>query len=379
MHKSLCTLLLVLISLPVFSQTQNLVADSSFEKLHNCVPSSEIGNAVYWIMPTLGTSDVFSSCANKKKKQQQYNVGVPNTFAGYQYPHSGGNYAGFYLFTTDERKYVEYAATKLVKPLEQGKKYCISYYINLADKSGYNVDAIGVLFYNKGLLNVGLDRSNISYVRAAPGVVTNISAFTDTVEWQLCGGSYIAHGGETDLLIGSFENVKATKLKNGKTHYAYYYIDDVSVYETEDSVACRCNPKEVVMKVDTVVTIDAAVADVIVEPVVTAKPYIIPHLNFDTDSWDIKPEAFATLDSLVAYIQTLKGYKVEVSGHTDDVGGDLRNLHLSENRAKAVAEYLIKKGVSKTIITHKGYGETMPISTTNKDENRRVEIKLIKQ
>lgn len=82
---------------------------------------------------------------------------------------------------------------------------------------------------------------------------------------------------------------------------------------------------------------------------------------------------------MVIYIQTLKGYKVEVSGHTDDVGGDLHNLHLSENRAKSVAEYLIKNGVNKNIITHKGYGESIPISTTNKDENRRVEIKLIKQ
>jgi outer membrane protein OmpA-like peptidoglycan-associated protein len=70
--------------------------------------------------------------------------------------------------------------------------------------------------------------------------------------------------------------------------------------------------------------------------------------------------------------------KVEVQGHTDNVGGDAYNQTLSEARARAVMDWLVKHGVAAGRLTAKGYGKTRPVADNGSDEgrakNRRVEI-----
>jgi outer membrane protein OmpA-like peptidoglycan-associated protein len=76
-----------------------------------------------------------------------------------------------------------------------------------------------------------------------------------------------------------------------------------------------------------------------------------------------------------------KAVKIEISGHTDNVGTDQANQVLSENRAKAVYQYLIANGIDAGRLSYKGYGETQPIATNDMDEgrgkNRRTEFKII--
>jgi OOP family OmpA-OmpF porin len=73
-----------------------------------------------------------------------------------------------------------------------------------------------------------------------------------------------------------------------------------------------------------------------------------------------------------------KTLKIEVQGHTDNVGGDTYNQTLSEARARAVAAWLTKQGVAAARLSAHGYGKTKPIADNNNDEgrakNRRVEI-----
>ncbi|MFN7014845.1 MAG: OmpA family protein, partial [Bacteroidia bacterium] len=73
--------------------------------------------------------------------------------------------------------------------------------------------------------------------------------------------------------------------------------------------------------------------------------------------------------------------KIEISGHTDNVSSDEFNLRLSENRAKAVVEFLVQNGIAKERLTYKGYGKSQPIATNDteegRQENRRVEFKII--
>jgi outer membrane protein OmpA-like peptidoglycan-associated protein len=69
---------------------------------------------------------------------------------------------------------------------------------------------------------------------------------------------------------------------------------------------------------------------------------------------------------------------VEIGGHTNGVCQDDYCNHLSEKRAKAVAEYLTKKGIAANRLKIKGYGKTMPISSVASDpRNQRVEIKIL--
>ncbi|MBK6526504.1 MAG: OmpA family protein [Crocinitomicaceae bacterium] len=66
---------------------------------------------------------------------------------------------------------------------------------------------------------------------------------------------------------------------------------------------------------------------------------------------------------MVKYLNDNPTMKIELQGHTDTQGDDKHNLELSHNRAKAVYEYLISKGISKDRMTYKGYGETQPVIT----------------
>jgi outer membrane protein OmpA-like peptidoglycan-associated protein len=73
--------------------------------------------------------------------------------------------------------------------------------------------------------------------------------------------------------------------------------------------------------------------------------------------------------------------KIEISGHTDSKGANDYNLKLSDNRAKAVVDYLIKAGIPASRLVYKGYGEEQPIATNETDEgrqlNRRTEFKIL--
>lgn len=102
---------------------------------------------------------------------------------------------------------------------------------------------------------------------------------------------------------------------------------------------------------------------------------------FDFDKYVIKEEAKAKLDDVVKWLLENPDVKVEVAGHTDNWGSDEYNQKLSENRAKAVYEYFVSKGVEKSRLRYVGYGELRPIATNATDEgraqNRRVELTII--
>ncbi len=109
---------------------------------------------------------------------------------------------------------------------------------------------------------------------------------------------------------------------------------------------------------------------------------VIPLRNvfFETAKFDLKPESKTELDKLVAFLNANKTIRGELSGHTDNVGDKKMNQLLSQNRAKAVYDYLVTAGIDAKRLTYKGYGDTRPIEKNDSDEhratNRRTEFKL---
>jgi outer membrane protein OmpA-like peptidoglycan-associated protein len=73
--------------------------------------------------------------------------------------------------------------------------------------------------------------------------------------------------------------------------------------------------------------------------------------------------------------------RIEVGGHTDNIGNDLSNLTLSEQRAKSVMNYLIEKGITATRIEAKGFGKSKPVADNSteagRSKNRRTEFKVL--
>ena len=106
---------------------------------------------------------------------------------------------------------------------------------------------------------------------------------------------------------------------------------------------------------------------------------IVTHgINFDFNKASIKPESMGTLNMIVKIMQENPEIKFEVGGHSDGDGEDAYNLKLSQQRADAVREQLIKLGIDASRLTAKGYGESKPISDNTSPEgkanNRRVEF-----
>lgn len=110
---------------------------------------------------------------------------------------------------------------------------------------------------------------------------------------------------------------------------------------------------------------------------VSSKSYSI---EFETNSATIKPASYKLLDEIFESSVVAEGLKLGIYGHTDNSGSDIVNIPLSEKRAVAVKEYLMKKGLKEARIEAKGYGSTKPVADNStamgKSKNRRVEIVL---
>lgn len=87
----------------------------------------------------------------------------------------------------------------------------------------------------------------------------------------------------------------------------------------------------------------------------------LKNVFFDLGKATLRPESFIELNTLRDFLLTNAALKIELGGHTDTRGDAKENQVLSENRAKAVYDYLIKNGIQSTRLSFKGYGESMPI------------------
>ncbi len=131
--------------------------------------------------------------------------------------------------------------------------------------------------------------------------------------------------------------------------------------------------------------------DVPMIPITDFKPTILKNVFFDLAKATLRPESYVELGKLQEFLVNNPTLKIELGGHTDTRGDAAENQVLSENRAKAVYEYLISKGIAADRLTYKGYGETVNIYTDDQiakmplekreaahQENRRTEYKIIK-
>jgi len=123
---------------------------------------------------------------------------------------------------------------------------------------------------------------------------------------------------------------------------------------------------------------DAFKVDIQFQP---AKTFVLDDCNFETGKATLQPESYTVLDELVAYLTRKDDEKIELGGHTDNVGSAASNLKLSLDRANTVRAYLLTKGIDPDRVTAKGYGMTQPIADNKTEDgraiNRRTEVKIL--
>ena len=112
-----------------------------------------------------------------------------------------------------------------------------------------------------------------------------------------------------------------------------------------------------------------------------AKSFVLEDCNFETGKATLQPESYTVLDELVAYLVRKDDEKIELGGHTDNVGTAKSNLILSEARANTVRAYLLTKGIDPDRVTAKGYGFSVPVASNKtaagRAQNRRTEVKIL--
>lgn len=123
-------------------------------------------------------------------------------------------------------------------------------------------------------------------------------------------------------------------------------------------------------------------------PLTKKEKLIIENILFETNSYEITPQAKEILDKIILVLNTNKDLKIEVGAHTDSKGSEAANLVLSQMRAKTVQEYISNAGIDIKRIQAQGYGESkllndckdsQPCSEIEHAQNRRIEFKILGQ
>ncbi len=109
----------------------------------------------------------------------------------------------------------------------------------------------------------------------------------------------------------------------------------------------------------------------------------LDRVYFDQSSYVLRAESYPQLDQLAASLRKYPALKIEIAGHTDNVGDDRLNQYLSENRARVIASYLRNKGISSARLVARGYGSSRPLADNdteaNRARNRRVEFTVVNE
>jgi len=155
------------------------------------------------------------------------------------------------------------------------------------------------------------------------------------------------HNTENSLIVNS----------NGKTAYyssnkSGFGLEDIFVFDLPKSMQAG--------------KMSALEIDIITQKV--GEEVVLKNVIFASNSFALEKSSFIELDKLIIYLKKNPNLKIEIQGHTDDVGNERENQILSEQRANVVFEYLSSK-VNNTLL-HKGFGESLPISK-DKEKNRR--------
>jgi outer membrane protein OmpA-like peptidoglycan-associated protein len=121
--------------------------------------------------------------------------------------------------------------------------------------------------------------------------------------------------------------------------------------------------------------------DILLSPVEAGSKIVLNNIFFEFGKANLLSQSKVELDKVFKFLEKNPTVRVEIGGHTDDVGDDASNQALSEKRAAAVVEHLVKLGVDAARLESKGYGEKMPLATnateTGRAINRRTEFKIL--
>lgn len=348
------------------TENKNLVPNGSFENFQKC--PNELGDFFvtnWYSIASYSSPDLYSTCAENGCSAN------PNWYYCRVKPYADSSFVGI-LLADKKTTYREYISTRLVAKLKKDRIYKFSIALAIPHFSAYTVEKLDIVFSVKSIL--GSDGHTI--IEKKPTLTIKLDSLKTDGTWTIYNFEYKATGNEQYISIGNFESKKNTQMtkisdrtdKVFKTIYnsAYICIDNVSLFSKDSHTVSNTNSS---IKID---IFKKSFSPIIGEPV------ILSNIFFLTNKSELLIQSFEELDKLVQYLNDNLQTTIHISGHSDNTGNNERNNILSEERAKAVADYLILNGIDKSRITFNGYGSSKPITSNDtesgRQQNRRVEF-----
>lgn len=180
---------------------------------------------------------------------------------------------------------------------------------------------------------------------------------------------------ETEELLATFSSDKNTgeyliSLPGGKNYMISVKAEDYLFHSENINVAESEVSREIINNIK-------------LKKVEVGQSIVLNNIFFDSGKATLRPESYAELGILYTLLVNNPSLKIEISGHTDNVGSASLNLRLSEDRARAVVSYLIERGIDRDRLTYKGYGFSKPIASNETAEgrqmNRRTEFQILEK
>lgn len=121
--------------------------------------------------------------------------------------------------------------------------------------------------------------------------------------------------------------------------------------------------------------------EIFLKSVKVGSAMVLNNIFFEPAKWNLKKQSINELERIVVFLKVYPKMRIEIEGHTDNIGSDEGNQKLSESRAKAVVDFLKSKGVDANRLTYKGYGKTRPLGPNDTAKgralNRRTEFRIL--
>lgn len=368
-------------------ESENLVPNPSFESVgKNPKKLGSIESATGWYSGTSAKADLYTS-------SKYEDINVPINANGKEEAMDGGNYAGIRVYSHGDKESRSYVLTKLDSPMKKGIKYCVKFYISLAEVSKYATNNVGVLFSKKP--QGGEQKTPIFEETSVLHFKNDLEVISGRFGWAEVCGTYISQGGEKYITIGNFESnddtrkermKRSTDVKVTQGTSAYYYLDNISVVMLDTDASCECQTEaagndysKMIYQKSFNVTDDMDV-----------KAQIEEHsVFFAFGKAKLSAEGKSSLDFIAEKMNSDASFKIEVQGHSntmeDSVG--VQNDYYADmdnKRIGAVLEYLKSKGVPESRLLFSSKGDTVPnknIHDTDSEElamakSRRVTFKV---
>ncbi len=367
------------LSATVLQAQYSLVYNGGFDQVEKKIKEGgAIEQTTEWYSPTADKADLY----NQEAKEEAY--AVPINHYGEAEAMNGSGYAGILVFSEKEAQPRQYLQTKLRESFDAGKVYCVKFHVRLSELSKHAANNIGAIVTTKKISSNEIEEYSIQ-----PTIIhSQNKVYEEQFDWVAICKTIKAEGGERYLTIGNFANqddMQTEKMKKPRDtpgqqqRHAYYYIDDVSVYNMAGIEECDCERdaggKTLAVKytknVSTEMEIDAS------EEIGLTRIYF-PHLANELDA-----QSQADIQKVASILKQNPDIVIEVTGHTDPLEEMKTTSDISKNRAIVVRDALIAAGVDsrqlKTVNKADSDTATEDATSAGQAKNRRVTFVILEE